>query len=426
MRSTTSPAVSASTRELMDFLAEGPPDVPKMSAGGRDMVDFLAQGPPDQGNNGVENGKKGSGRLQRMMSKLSMGTGERSRSQPSEDFGRGNKGFPPTTPVRTTGVAHQTSYGNLANRPVPPRMPPAQPISPPSSPSEEDYSSARSRKGSVTQPGQPRRTMPTWEQQMADGQTPPTVPGKAEHVENGGTVNGASVNGNGHRANGYAKIGNGAVVDEQAASRTRRPSAGASDKPRAKPAVQTVPGQASPTTTRKPAAPSPPVAAPPFIAEDHARDMRRLLAKATNADECRLIFEMFLAKAGVALEPATYDVPYPSPSLSDAHAASTRDSSEVALELSLVELFLGGGSIEEQPAPKKRRSKKKAEEAPAATTPAPAPVPTPAVAEIPAPTPTHSLRVHAEPRKYTPVATPEASTASTRTHTPTTVSGVGA
>ncbi|KAF7352333.1 hypothetical protein MVEN_01197000 [Mycena venus] len=359
-RNPTSPhAVSASTRELMDFLAEGPPDVPKVSVAGREMLDFLAQGPPDQGGivgNGTENGKKGSGRLQRMMSKLAMGTSERSRSQPSEDFGRGNGNnkMPPTTPVRTTapGLAHQTSYGNLANRPVPPRPPPVQPISPPSSPSEEEYGTAstRSRKPS-------RRAMPTWEQQMADGQAPPAVPGKGE--QNGSGLNG-SINGHSRPTNGHAQNG---VADEQATPRSRRPSAAADSTKRAlpKPVVQTT-SQASPTTPRKSAPTPSPVRAPaPAIAEDHARDMRRLLSKATSADECRLLFEMFLAKSGVPIEPAAYEVPYPSPSSSETHPTTARDPAEVTLELSLVELFLGG--LEPEPAPRKRRTKKKSEPA---------------------------------------------------------------
>ncbi|KAJ7118555.1 hypothetical protein C8R43DRAFT_843309, partial [Mycena crocata] len=76
-------AVRPETRDLMNFLNEGPPDVPKMSQSGREMMDFLAQGPPDNGTissggvSTIENGKKGSGRLQRMISKLAMGTSEK-------------------------------------------------------------------------------------------------------------------------------------------------------------------------------------------------------------------------------------------------------------------------------------------------------------------------------------------------------------
>ncbi|KAJ7044855.1 hypothetical protein C8F04DRAFT_990625 [Mycena alexandri] len=423
-RNPSSPhAVSASTRDLMDFLAEGPPDVPKVSAAGREMMDFLAQGPPDQGIiSSPPNGeKKSSGRLQRMISKLAMGSekSEKSRSGTSEDFGRGR--LPPTTPVRTTtpGMSHQTSHGNLANRPIPPRPPPVQPISPPSSPSDEDYGSARIRTGSVSQSGAPaRRVMPTWEQQMADAQAPPVVPGK-EYV---GEI------GNGANGNGFAR--NPTSRKSSAADLTKpRPKAGI------QPPVSPTSPTGSPTATRKTSsAPPPPApAAPaPLMAEDHARDMRSLLAKATNADECRLIFEMFLAKSGVAIEPApvpvSYDVPYPSPSPSTAEA---RDTGEVILELSLVELFLGGGgeAAEVAPPPKKRRVRKKSEPAsPSATATFAAPL-----AEVPivADRPQHQhvqaqvqvQQLQPQPRKY---ATPESSSASTRTHTPVTVSEVGA
>jgi len=128
------------------------------------------------------------------------------------------------------------------------------------------------------------------------------------------------------------------------------------------------------------------------------------LLSPTNADECRLIFEMFLAKAGVALEPASYEVPYPSPSPSSSDTHPSREASDVTLELSLVELFLGGDAVEppQPPVPRKRRSKKKSE---AAAPAAPAPV-----EELPA-----------EPRKYTAVATLEAPVATPRAYTPTEV-----
>jgi hypothetical protein len=74
----------------------------------------------------------------------------------------------------------------------------------------------------------------------------------------------------------------------------------------------------------------------------HTQDMRRLLAQATNVDECRLIVDMFLAKSGVQLEhvdqskPSTQAIPsQPLPSGVDAR-----------LEHSLIELFLGGAGEE--------------------------------------------------------------------------------
>ncbi|KAJ6561459.1 hypothetical protein DFH09DRAFT_1364409 [Mycena vulgaris] len=428
-RTQQSPAVSASTRDLMNFLNEGPPDVPKVSAAGREMMDFLAQGPPEHrtissgGVSTIENGKKGSGRLQRMMSKLAMGTSDKSRSQPSEDFGRGAK--QPTTPIRTTmpqGLGHQTSYGNLsalANRPVPPRPPPVQPISPPSSPLEEDYgSSTRSRKASVTQPTTPRRVLPTWEQQTADAQAPPAVPVKAETAGESGNGNANGTNGvNGtvssRPTNGHT-VKNGAADEQSRSPTSRSASSEASKRGPPKAAIQTT---APPARKPAPAAAAPSLVSPP-ITEDHARDMRRLLSKATNADECRLIFEMFLAKAGVALEPAVYDVPYPSPSSSDTHPS--RDASEVTLELSLVELFLGGEAVEQAAPPRKRRSKKKSEAA--ATAPAPASALASATdrpVELANSSPTLASPTA---RKYNGAATLEAPATVSRTHTPIEVS----
>jgi len=69
---------------------------------------------------------------------------------------------------------------------------------------------------------------------------------------------------------------------------------------------------------------------------------------------------MFLAKAGISIEPAVgdYDVPYPSPS-SEAHMTTQRPTTgDTALEHSLVELFLGSEIVPEAAA-RKRRSKKR-------------------------------------------------------------------
>jgi hypothetical protein len=168
-----------------------------------------------------------------------------------------------------------------------------------------------------------------------------------------------------------------------------------------------------------------------IIAEDHAHDMRRLLAKATNVDECRLIFDMFLAKSGVPVEPTTYDVPYPSPSTSSDPHPSAREPSEVALELSLVELFLGGDVAEPQPAPRKRRTKKKSEPAPAAAVAAVTVAEVERPAEKPAVAPIETQRrlpPQPVPRKLSVPSTPDrsspngarATTPIARVRTPTT------
>lgn len=88
--------VSASTRELIDFLAEGPPDFPQPP---------FPTSPPS-----LDGGKqRGSGRLQRMMSKLSMGNSDKSKTSES-----------PSRPRRVTLQSKPsiTNISPLANRPI--------------------------------------------------------------------------------------------------------------------------------------------------------------------------------------------------------------------------------------------------------------------------------------------------------------------
>ncbi|EEB93525.1 hypothetical protein MPER_07801 [Moniliophthora perniciosa FA553] len=71
--------VSSSTRELMDFLNEGPPEMPGRPLGrpGREFPEFMDNGSIDIGLNDQTGSKSKAGRLQRMMSKLSIGGPER-------------------------------------------------------------------------------------------------------------------------------------------------------------------------------------------------------------------------------------------------------------------------------------------------------------------------------------------------------------
>ncbi|KAJ3487865.1 hypothetical protein NLJ89_g11671 [Agrocybe chaxingu] len=132
-------AVSASTRELMDFLAEGPPE-PKLSKSGKELVDFLAEGPPDYGTSvqSLETTKsKGTGRLQRMISKLNLGNGEKTKAVPDSPKTPHTKQAPsvyaPVRPVITSKTS-QGTLSSLANRPIPPpaeeERTPAAPVRP--------------------------------------------------------------------------------------------------------------------------------------------------------------------------------------------------------------------------------------------------------------------------------------------------------
>jgi hypothetical protein len=68
--------------------------------------------------------------------------------------------------------------------------------------------------------------------------------------------------------------------------------------------------------------------------------MHRLFSEATTADECRIIFDMFLARSG--LPAANHDTPLPSPS--DIHGTQP-SKADVDLEHSLVELLLSGSEV---------------------------------------------------------------------------------
>lgn len=375
--------VSASTRDLMDFLAQGPPDAtpaPPISKASRDLMTFLDDGPPDSGmassmTVSMDSSKsKGSGRLQRMMSKLSMGTSDKPRSTSSEDFSRGSSVRQPT--IRTIpSRPSQSNMSALANRPIPPRPPP---VSPPLSPSQtdtEEYpypSGSRPRQHSVSG----KRTMPTWEQKMSEPKAAPAVPSKPskpDSLENGHSrVRSPS---SPPAANGHAKtvvtmedaltIGRGSkptpavVTDKLSAVKPTSLESPSSASRRHSPKIIQTNGNAPSPTMRKPA-PSVAVPTRSHVSEDDSRDMRRMITRATTADECRLIVDMFLAKAGISMEPAVgdYDVPYPSPS-SEAHMTTQRPASaDTALEHSLVELFLGSEMVPEAAA-RKRRSKKR-------------------------------------------------------------------
>lgn len=75
------------------------------------------------------------------------------------------------------------------------------------------------------------------------------------------------------------------------------------------------------------------------LSASDAEAMRRVMSKATNADECRVIVDMFLARCGMSV---TTDVHRSSPSpYSGYESVPSTDSGD--LEHCLLELLLGGG-----------------------------------------------------------------------------------
>ncbi|KAG6856789.1 hypothetical protein H0H87_000757 [Tephrocybe sp. NHM501043] len=329
--------VSASTRDLIDFLSAGPPP----DAGGS-LVDIGADGLPYGSS---QNGKpKGTGRLQRMISKLSLSNGERSRG--ADDFAKSpqqtNRPFPSKPSLN--------NLSSLANRPIPPRPPQApRPISPPASHDsfeEHSYAGSRSRSVSLVQKRSPLEA-------NNRGPVPvPSIPAVPDLREHGGRVssnlrpNGHVqnlVNGNTHQVtntNGSTEITSPQrLVEIIQTSDISLSSYGVSTsaaKLRSKPTTPTSP-------IRKP----PPVyvdpSVQPHLSRDDAHHIHRLISRATTADECRLILDMFLARAGIPVDPKKYNASNPSPSPSTA-TSNPMGPVEKGLEATLLELFLGGGS----------------------------------------------------------------------------------
>ncbi|KAG7447582.1 uncharacterized protein BT62DRAFT_947663 [Guyanagaster necrorhizus] len=339
--------VSSNTRELMDFLDAGPPStgppstVPKVSRAAKDMMDFLNEGPPEyiMGSTSVSSTdieKPKSGRLQRMMSKLSMG-GEKSRgTQGNDDFGRSIR-RQPSTPIIHSKPSHP-NLPALANRPIPPRPPP---ISPPASPHDhyDDFS--------VTRPKMPLVASTVIPKVEVEAPSVPTKTDTQEVVLSQPPVIGHSV-----------KKGEDAVVASKAnhspASGTEKsPSSSMHSSEKSSPIKPTEnPSSRASNIIRKAPPPIVPDAPPQTVVND-MQDMHRLMSRATTVDECRVILELFLAKSGVAGDKAIeMEVPYPSPSSSDIPELTTSD---IALEQALVEYFLGSEVTPEGPPLRKKK-----------------------------------------------------------------------
>ncbi|KAF7432735.1 hypothetical protein PC9H_004678 [Pleurotus ostreatus] len=345
--------VSASTRELIDFLAEGPPDLPQPP---------FPTSPPS-----LDGGKqRGSGRLQRMMSKLSMGNSDKSKTSES-----------PSRPRRVTLQSKPsiTNISPLANRPIPPRPPPVSPPESPPASSFDDVMSSSSRSRAAVS----RKTAPEWEPQAMETQPnfsrsdstrspdlgaasrvapptstsplPPPPPVLHSRLANGSTSS---------QAPEVEPVKDDQVKKTRRASLLQRvpvpsvdPSLDIPPRSSARPSPAVTPVPSTPeTTSRAPSAAaierrvtreastgtngSPPTPDTPHVSAQSARDLQRLMAIATNADECRLVLHAVLTASGIAVDPP----------VDPAVAARSTVPVNTALESTLIELFLGNGPLE--------------------------------------------------------------------------------
>lgn len=380
----TAPPATPSSRDLMDFLSEEPPSSqplpsaprtpmrstpslassrPAVSKATQEMMDFLAQGPPAH----VEfspavsvspsvdaaSSRKGSGRLVRMISKLSMND----RRERTESMG--------DAPGRLT---HKPSLSNmpLATKPVPPRYPvrsgsPSQDggesgVSPVASPSP----GARSRLPSSASNG--RQEPSTWERETSSrSHNPSPAPSRSQAIRS--DSNDGSYPTPHHSTSKAPLTANGTYGREDANER-KKPATTTIETANMRTSRRTASGATSPA--RKPVPPLYPASATAktgsSVSDDDLREMRRLFTKATSAEECRLILDLFLAKSGVTVEQADYENPYPSPSSDHQHGPgqsnSSSNASDASLEKAMVEMLLGGGPMPDLTGPRKLRSKR--------------------------------------------------------------------
>ncbi|KAF8345563.1 hypothetical protein F5887DRAFT_884708 [Amanita rubescens] len=297
--------VSQSTRDLMDFLSEGPPETPSMGS----SFDGPSASPKMSA---TDTARKTPGRLQRMISKLSIGGSDRPDGR--DGLRTPTKPTPPPVPYLPTKPPSIASLPPLANKPIPPRYPrpPSPPPSSPSQSSTDEPIGTRAKKSSAAE-------------------------------QEGKSIN---VNHHGHKSSDRAY-----PITPASSSRVSPAHDPVSLPPQTltrspsfrKPVPPITPLVSPPTETVPPAVR--PTPSGPLSGSD-AHEIHRLMSHAGSADECRLILDMFLARAGIRVEgakPVTVTLPPGGLSLNDS-----------PLESTVVELFLGGESLQEIPSSPRR------------------------------------------------------------------------
>lgn len=300
--------VSASTRDLIEFLAEGPPETPGLSKAGRELVDFLAEGPPDYASSTVSFDKsKGSGRLQKMMSKLSLGNADKDKFRVGSEI-------PKTPPRSMVNPKHSNdTLSPLANKPIPPR-PPRPPNAPSSFPACDipDENKAYNHKSPDPLLRDPSASVEKLIEEKKNAPSAPTP--VSPHLIDKTNIN--------FRHPHTNSLSNGSVYLPNTPPRT-------TSQHHSKPINKVLPS------------PAPAPAPAPAIVEQDVRDMQRLITNATTADECRLILGMFMARSGIFLDPKPHGSTNHLPYVEHTPYAGA----EASLENSLVEMLLDNSTL---------------------------------------------------------------------------------
>lgn len=325
--------LSPSTRELIDFLSEGPPEPTMLS--------------PNDSSLSLTPRK--SGRLYKMMSRISLAS--------TNESTKASRRMTGSHELSTSRHQSATNLSPLANRPIPPRYPTPGPLSAtPSDRGSADQDAASARLRSQSAP----RILAPHENGMASVKEQDLVPPIPTIISGSNFCSSPST---------LSKKLSDSALNKQMEPSTKSISVEspsthsmhAESLPPTSPPVSSVvlssipPAEPSPppvestpvihvpsrlsskgVPARPPPSqsPSPPPAVLASVAE-HVRDMRRVLAHATSAQECRLLVDIFLARSKLIADAAELRALAASPP-----DPATREMN-TTVENAVVGLFLG-------------------------------------------------------------------------------------
>ncbi|KAG6378577.1 hypothetical protein JVT61DRAFT_12842 [Boletus reticuloceps] len=313
------------------------------STGTRELIAFLAEGPPELTASGnhlspLSTTPKKSGRLQKMISRITL-AGDTVKPPRKLTVGSGD-----------TSSKSMTNLSPLANQPIPPRYPTSG--SPSAASSEHGFTNQAATHPRQRAQSYIQKSLPSWDGRSVEGEaSSPSVPSPGMEVPALRTVRSqrtlevdfsqhAQPIGSAPLSTSFSPPAASVTIlarDEAtgtpslAVQRPRSPSPPIASQSKSS-------KTASPLCQKVAPSPASQTPSPAASVLEHAREMRTMLEHATSAAECRILVDMFLARCKLSTDEAnSYALTAPPP---------PRDSSADGLERTIVELFLGGGELD--------------------------------------------------------------------------------
>ena len=328
--------VSKATKDFISFLEEGPP--PDVQPTRHAAVSTVSLTPTTKSS-------KGGSRLQRMISKLNLSKEDRVFQDSQRSRGIGSTSAPSTPSVRSFGISHPPPLPPPV-KPVPPpvlSITPSAPLSPPSScqpsPDDDDARSPTSRND--RRPGRKmsvRKAVPNWDTVDLAAPAPlskdtvhtssPSIASPTPLIQNGQTQSRLTPapeakEANGHTRDYHKSSRNDSPIDiptpgstvletpsqsparENGNGRAEQSYSQGASRPRSSRRnrrlsmndEQATSAQRSSGLQSQPSSHQPAITTP-SLPESQALDLRKLMSQATTADECRLLLDTFLTRAG--------------------------------------------------------------------------------------------------------------------------------